>query len=71
MEVERTPLLVPFNDIEYGGIFTIKKDLSSIYMKVVLNNGDVTMVNIENGCENVVNYLSELEVIPVKAKVCC
>ena len=69
MQIIEDSSYVPFNDIGCGECFRVQKDNSNIYMKVALNNGNETLVNIANGCECEIDDLDSFEVIPVTAKV--
>lgn len=69
MQILVESIYVPFNDIGCGECFRVQKDNSNIYMKVALNNGDETLINIDNGCECEIDDLDNFEVIPVTAKV--
>ena len=69
MQIFEESIYVRFNDIDCGECFRTQKDNSNIYMKVALNNGDETLVNVANGCECEIDDLDRFEVIPVTAKV--
>lgn len=69
MQILEESIYVRFNDIGCGECFRIQRDNPNIYMKVVLNNGDETLVNVANGCECEIDDLDRFEVIPVTAKV--
>lgn len=69
MKVEQASLYVPFRDLGCGDTFRVTHTNGNLYMKIALNNGDESMVNVENGCQCEIDDLDDYNVIPVAAKV--